>query len=214
MARHVHEASAIATNSRRRRTEMRPALGVLLTCFAAISGPLAQSDPTEQQLVDDTLRELARPYQPDSRVQRKQEGELTTRDVGGARDLALYEDGGHADLRYWARSLQGGGADRVFFEQRRARIRARDFIWSHWTSRRRGYFRITQDSVDTVSTSHIFIEPMSSGEWRVAFRVVRQNGMVDDFPDAMRVEPGDCDGNDGSCVLRFVDRTGMELHDL
>ncbi len=59
---------------------------------------------------------------------------------------------------------------------------ARAFIWEHWQSKKRGYIRITFNSVDATSTSHIFIEPDSYGVWRVTWRIVRRNNEVDDLP--------------------------------
>jgi hypothetical protein len=171
----------------------------------------AHANPDDLQAFEDAVRETTKRV---GDVDSKWDGELTTRDVAASRQLYLYDDGGHADLRYWARTLDGKDAESIFLEQRQARIRAREFIWSHWESRRRGYIRLTWDSVDAVSTSHIFIEPIESGTWRVAWRIVRGTGVIHDRPDSMRVERGACDGKDGSCILMFVDRNGTELDSL
>jgi hypothetical protein len=96
--------------------------------------------------------------------------ELMTADIAQARDMTLYDDGGHFDCRehsFSDTSLRNCDLPKT-----------RDFIWEHWQKKRRGYIRVTVDSVDTMSTSHIFIEPDSLGAWHVAWRVAqaRANG--------------------------------------
>ncbi len=110
--------------------------------------------------------------------------ELTASNIDRSRDLKLYEDGGHFDCRYLALSDKA---------PRNCDLpKARDFVWEHWQKHRRGYIRFTIDSVDTMSTSHIFIEPESRGVWHVAWRVAqaRANGpsIVRDLPDFVAVE--------------------------
>jgi hypothetical protein len=103
--------------------------------------------------------------------------ELTNADLVQRRDLKLYNDGGHFDCRDLALS------DTV---PRNCDLpKARDFIWKHWQQKRRGYIRVTFDSVDTMSTSHIFVEPDDHGVWVVVWRVAqaRANGpsIIRDF---------------------------------
>jgi hypothetical protein len=96
--------------------------------------------------------------------------ELTASNIAQGRDLKLYDDGGHFDCRQLALSDTA---------PRNCDLpKARDFIWEHWQKKRRGYIRVTVDSVDTMSTSHIFIEPDSHGAWHVAWRIAqtRANG--------------------------------------
>jgi len=91
--------------------------------------------------------------------------ELTAPDIAQGRDLKLYDDGGHFDCRQLALSDTA---------QRNCDLpRVRDFIWAHWRKTQRGYVRVTVDSVDTMSTSHMFIEPDSRGIWHVAWRVAQ-----------------------------------------
>jgi hypothetical protein len=132
-----------------------------------------------------------------------QRGELTTSDIAQERNLSVYDSGGHFNCRNWVT------------EQDRTEINCdvpvvRNFIWQHWRDRRRGYIRITFDSVDAVSTSHIFIEPDSNGNWHVAWRIVRHFGMVTDIPDIVSVERAIRRRNDrsGSYVLVFKGREG------
>src|SRR5262245_27143796 len=65
---------------------------------------------------------------------------------------------------------------------------ARAFLWTHWTAHHRGYMTLTMSSVDATSTSHIFVEPDDGGRWRVAWRIVRHFGSVDDLPTYYGVE--------------------------
>ena len=94
-----------------------------------------------------------------------EKGELTAKDITQNRDLTKYEQGGYFDCRGWTAKNDDRG------ECNEKKIR--DFIWSHWTEKKRGYIRITYNSVDAQSTSHIFIEQNSNGKWRVARRIVR-----------------------------------------
>src|SRR5436190_1871797 len=67
--------------------------------------------------------------------------ELTATNIAQGRDLKLYDDGGHFDCRRLALSDTA---------PRNCDLpKARDFIWEHWQKKRRGYIRVTEDSVDT-----------------------------------------------------------------
>ena len=70
------------------------------------------------------------------------------------------------------------------FEEQQAPViaRAREFVWQHWRNHRRGYLTLTAHSVDAAATSHIFVEQESNGRWRVAWRIVRDSGVIDDLP--------------------------------
>jgi len=94
-----------------------------------------------------------------------EKSELTTKDITQNRDLTKYEQGGYFDCRSWAPEEDDRG------ECNEKKIR--DFIWLHWTEKKRGYIRVTRNSVDAQSTSHIFIEPNNSGKWRAVWRIVR-----------------------------------------
>ena len=112
--------------------------------------------------------------------------ELTASNIAQGRDLKLYDDGGHFDCRQYSSSDKA--PRNCDFPK------VREFIWEHWQKKRRGYIRLTVDSVDTMSTSHIFIEPDSRGIWHVAWRVAqaRANGPsivrdLSSFPTLERV---------------------------
>ena len=65
---------------------------------------------------------------------------------------------------------------------------ARAFLWEHWRSRKPAYLTLTGSSDDATSTSHIFIEEDESGQWRVAWRIVRHLGVINDLPTYYGVE--------------------------
>ena len=116
------------------------------------------------------------------------DGGFTTQAIAGTRNLSLYDDAGHFDCRRFTR-----GAIYKNPEEEKARIAssmedARAFIWEHWQSKKRGYIRITFNSVDATSTSHILIEPDTSSVWQVTWRIVRHNNQVDDLPPIRTIE--------------------------
>jgi hypothetical protein len=78
------------------------------------------------------------------------------------RDMHLYEGGGHHD---------GSGYDpRDELWRVEASLRsAREFIWSHWQQKKRGYVVVSMSSVDAGSDAHIFIEPDQNGNWQVTW---------------------------------------------
>lgn len=100
--------------------------------------------------------------------------------------------------------------------------KARDFLWRHWVARRPAYLMLTGQAIGAVTTTHIFVEAEDSGRWRVAWRIVRSNGVVDDLPMFYGVEwapatipgpetegPADSgSGAGGRKVLRFLDHCG------
>ena len=103
---------------------------------------------------------------------RQDKGLLTVDGVEQGRDLSLYE---RVDL---------GSVN----ESPSAFADARMFLWKHWSAQKLGYLTLTGSSVDATSTSHIFIEPNETSRWRVAWRIVRHNGLIDDLPTYYAVE--------------------------
>lgn len=65
---------------------------------------------------------------------------------------------------------------------------ARTYLWEHWRDKKAVYLTFTGSSVDATSTSHIFVEADQSGRWRVAWRIVRDTGVIDDLPTYYAVE--------------------------
>jgi hypothetical protein len=128
--------------------------------------------------------------------------ELMTADIAQARDMSLYDDGGHFDCRTHSSSdTSPRNCDLP---------KVRDFIWEHWQKKQRGYIRVTADSVDTMSTSHIFVEPNAHGVWHAAWRVAqdRANGSsvirdLSEFVSITRV--------DSKLAFRAADGSQTEL---
>jgi len=109
----------------------------------------------------------------------EKDGTLSVQGIAGQRNLSDYGDGGNLDCRHFR-------PDEVKTpEVTRARVdachrAAREFVWQHWNNKKRGYIRLTADSVDAVSTSHFFIEPDSHGEWQIDWKIVRHNNRLDE----------------------------------
>lgn len=93
-------------------------------------------------------------------------GELTSKNILENRDISQYDQGGHFDCHGWTPKEASDPCDEK---------KVRDFIWQHWSEKKRGYIRITYGSVDARSTSHIFIEPNEKGEWYIAWRIARSH---------------------------------------
>jgi hypothetical protein len=139
----------------------------------------------------------------------KDNGELTTKDIKQRRDLTQYDEGGYFDCRHWIAEDEPRG---ICDEKK-----IRDFIWQHWTKKKRGYARITYDSVDAKSTSHIFIEPDEKGEWSVAWRIVRfhaiaqLNNQITDVEKIVNVERFENKPKKGEWALVFKNRIGSVM---
>ena len=109
---------------------------------------------------------------------RREGGALTLDDIAQGRDLSRYDRLNLSDPRM-----------HVFEKDTESVVpRARMFLWEHWRDRRQAYLAITMRSVDAASTSHVFVEQDESGRWRVAMRIVRHLGEIDDCPTSYRVE--------------------------
>src|SRR5262245_21698200 len=135
------------------------------------------------------VRKVGRSISAETTV--KQDGEVTAGIIAKGRDSQLYDQGGHFDCRRWSPTAIKSGQEnelRIASAIETARI----FIWEHWQNKKRGYIRLTYDSVDAVSTSHIFIEPDASGKWQIVWRITRWHAMmpsgIDDLPTIRRVE--------------------------
>ena len=138
------------------------------------------------------------------------DGGLTANEITGVRNMSLYDDAGHVDCRRITQEALHKP------KEEKARIasalrNARAFIWEHWQSKKRGYIRITFNSVDATSTSHIFIEPDSKGIWQVTWRIVRHNNEVNDLPPLRTVERKNVDGEP---ILMFNTADGAEKEKL
>jgi hypothetical protein len=104
--------------------------------------------------------------------------ELTTDDIAQGRDLSSYDQAGFFDCR----SVAPPPRPHCELET------IRKFIWEHWQAKRRGYIRVTWNSVDATSTSHVFIEPAAEGgSWHVTWRIVRDRRFITELPDITSV---------------------------
>jgi hypothetical protein len=95
------------------------------------------------------------------------DNEWTTVNITQNRDMSQYEEGGH----FWCRNRPYGN----FGDIKRGEKKVRDFIWQHWTEKKRGYIKFTCGYTDTSRTIHYFIEPNEKGEWNIARRDIFQN---------------------------------------
>jgi hypothetical protein len=138
----------------------------------------------------------------------KQDGEVTAAIIAKGRDVRSYDQGGRFDCRRWSPTALTNGREN---EQRIASAleTARNFIWEHWQNKKRGYVRLTEDSVDCVSTSHIFIEPDANGKWQIAWRIARSHAMgpnnISDLPTIRRVEQKINNGKATSLIFKDAD---------
>lgn len=136
----------------------------------------------------------------------KDNGELSIKDVTQKRDMTQYADGGYFDCRGWVSK----DAFRGICDEKKIR----DFLWQHWTEKKRAYVRVTYDSVDAKSTSHIFVEPNENGEWSVAWRIVRfhaipqLNNQITDVAKIVSVERVENKPKKGDWVLVFKNKIG------
>lgn len=96
------------------------------------------------------------------------QGILTAVDIAQDRDLNKYE--------------------RLNLKNNPSLPQARTFLWEHWRDKKAAYLTLTLSSVDATSTNHVFIEQHQSGRWRVAWRIVRHNGDIDDLPTYYALE--------------------------
>jgi len=98
---------------------------------------------------------------------------LTVDDVAEGRDLSLYDR-----LELVSRPM-------VVIEMNRdvVRAQARSFLWDHWRDRKPAYLIMTLSSVDSTSTSHVFVERDKVGRWRLYWRTVRSREIVDSPTD-------------------------------
>jgi hypothetical protein len=135
--------------------------------------------------------------------------ELITDNITQSRDLSQYEQGGYFDCRGFRLKSEVG--DKCNEDE------VRNFIWQNWMNKKRAYVRVTYNSVDATSTSHIFIEPNGKGEWRVAWRIVRWhaipelNNLIHDILGIVAVEQIKDKPEKGKWGLIFKDKSGKTL---
>jgi len=98
----------------------------------------------------------------------------------------------------------------------------RNFVWTHWRERRRGYACYTSSYIDTAQIWHLFIEPADGDNWHItllAFSVWAGDPRaarweIFDQPDVVAVErakPTEEDVHGGNDVLVLKGRDGKEV---
>lgn len=136
-------------------------------------------------------------------VFRGEHGELTLVGITQNRNMSQYDQGGFFDCqRNYPKTAPKTNCDEN---------KIRDFIWQHWSEKKRGYVVVTYDSQDAVGTSHIFIEPDENENWFVAWRIARNamntNG-IDDVPKIVTVERVENKPEKGNWALVFKEANG------
>lgn len=97
--------------------------------------------------------------------------ELTISTIAGDRNLKFYDQGGVIDGYHWLSSIHSQ-AQKDHKKIENEIEKARNFIWEHWQNKKRGYIRVTQDTVDYGWTTHFFIEPGLDGTWEISRKVI------------------------------------------
>lgn len=123
--------------------------------------------------------------------------ELVTKDILQNRDLSLYLQGGHFGWKEYSDKKDKA---------------VRDFIRQCWNEKRRGYIRVSYNSLEgIISTSHIFIEPKESNNWRVIWRIVRSENVIDDIDEITAVERIENKPEKGEWALIFKNEADRVL---
>ena len=199
---------------------MRRTLNTIAVCFITIAAIAIGIESQKRR--NETPKER---FQRKGGTETKAEvfddhGALTTSDIAQKRDLTIYDDGGHINCRL-GMVRHSDEATNDFGREGCQIPRLRDFVWEHWQSKKRAYIRISFDTVDAVSTSHLFIEPDRDGQWHVAWRIVRHLNEITDIPNirSIRQRPAtrddiECDCDPGTILLSFIDWEGDEIQSL
>jgi hypothetical protein len=160
----------------------------------------------KKQIEEKSIRQLETEEVKETKAEfiLSENGELTTKDLTQNRNMSLYAQGGYFDCRGWEPKDELGGEC--------SEKKLKDFIWNCWTSKKRGYVRISYLSVEgVISTSHIFIEPSEEGNWKVFWRIVRSEGLIHDVPELASVERIENKPEKGEWALAFKDKSGKVL---
>jgi hypothetical protein len=101
--------------------------------------------------------------------------------VAQGRDLHIYDDGGVYQTPF--------NADHITNARK-----LREFVWTHWTQKRRGYVHIVYRGTDAGTNAYLFIEPHGD-RWHIAWRYAHYQALpgapsypVVDAPDIVTVE--------------------------
>jgi hypothetical protein len=101
---------------------------------------------------------------------RGKDGELTIKGIIQRQDMSEYDQGGHF---FCCRRVED--TRNIRSEEKNVR----DFIWQHWTEKKRGYIRLSYMGADSSWTTHYFIEPNENGEWNVVWKYLYQHSLLE-----------------------------------
>lgn len=132
------------------------------------------------------------------------------------RDMSLYDNFGPQ-----GRSFEELNKDRLAC--RRSSAKARQFVWDHWTRRKRGYVAVAKASDGKTWKVHLFVEPAEEGKWRVVERTIPMLRKPEDpehfwLGDLIEIKWGTADESTvrygllpGTKYLRLTNITGNSL---
>jgi hypothetical protein len=89
-------------------------------------------------------------------------GELTSNSIRKNMSKYRYDNGGHFECNLLAFNIRKQKEADPCDEKK-----VRDFIWDHFTLKRRGYIRVRYSGIDAGSVEHLFVEPQRDGKWIV-----------------------------------------------
>jgi len=93
--------------------------------------------------------------------------EIALKDITKNRDMSQYDQGG--DLF----CCRADDSKNIKNEEKAVR----DFIWQHWTEKRKGYIKLTYVDTDSSHTTYYLIEPDKNGEWVVLWKKLYQHAI-------------------------------------
>lgn len=130
-------------------------------------------------------------------------------DPSDGRELATYSRGEHVEECSW----QIGPELRHCVD---ARENAREFILKNWRSKKRAYVAVDFPCIDCAPVRHLFIEPDTTGRWRIA-TVLEDRRFAPRYPPNAfgvkyrRANRREVDRERVRRVLSFLDESGKEL---
>ena len=138
---------------------------ILFVMFALLFIPSCR-----RESAPDTVAQPMQSVKKANNVHIGENGELTTPTITAGIDLTKFDQLGHYDCRQW---VAADSINRSAFYEKRKEAgleRVRALIWSHWKQRKPSYLRVTYDSVDAVTTHHIFIDLDKTGQRQLILR--------------------------------------------
>ncbi len=133
------------------------------------------------------------------------DGSVASNGITQARDMPQYDDAGNFYSRWHGPNTEN------------EENTVRDFIWTHWTEKRRGYIKMTSVGADTRETTHFFIEPDENGGFQIARRNLHfhydpKYNNVRTTDDIVTVERNDSTKEDPDWQIVFKSKDGSVLN--